>query len=117
MKREQLCLFDAVSDTNSVSLTNSVSEHQFYKRQAIENYLKRVNKEGIACVNKYSPGKRQTEYYRLSYRIEHRVKHIHICGGSVGSTLADYRAEKVQGLIDRGAELQEIIAMVSTYNS
>ena len=68
-------------------------------------------------MGRYSPGKRKTEYYRLSYRFGRKVKHIHIPGGSTKSQLARYRAEKLQQLIDRGAELAEILAMIKTYRS
>jgi hypothetical protein len=115
---EQLCLFDAVSDNERASLTNSVSDAQIKKQQAIQKYLDRADKEAIACVSKYSPGRRKTEYYRLSYRIDrNRVKHIHIKGGSTIAELANYRAKKLQAMIDRGAELSEVLAAVATFNS
>ena len=101
---EQLRLFDAVSDT------------QTKKQQAIQKYLNRADKEAIACVTKYSPGRRKTEYYRLSYRVGRKVKHIHIKGGSIIAELATYRANKLQAMIDRGAELAEVIAAVRTFN-
>jgi hypothetical protein len=64
----------------------------------------------------YSPGRRSTEYYRLSYRYGRTVKHIHIKGGSVIAELATYRAKQLQGLIDRGAELAEVLAAAATFN-
>ena len=111
---EQLSLFDTVSDTNSVSLTKSVSEH---KRQAIQRFLDSGKKEHEVCVNRYSPGKRKTEYFRLSYRIGRKVKHLHIPGGNIYSNLAQYRAGELQQLIDRGCELEEAIAMVKMFRS
>ena len=109
---KQLSLFDGVSD-QSCSLTDSVSER---KRQAIERFLRSGSKnEPVACVNEYSPGKRKLRYYRLSYRIDNKVKHIHIPGGSTISELAQYRATKLQELIDRGAELAEVLAMVNMF--
>lgn len=113
---EQLCLFDAVSDNDRVSLTDSVSDAQIKKQQAIQKYLDRADKEAIACVNKYSPGKRKTEYYRLSYRLGRKVKHIHLRGGSTIAELANYRAKVLQAMIDRGAELSEVLAAVATFN-
>ena len=111
---EQLSLFSSVSDTKSVSLTENVSEH---KRQAIQRFLDSGKKEHDVCVGKYSPGKRKTEYFRLSYRLSRKVKHVHIPGGSTISELARYRSKKLQSLIDRGAELAEILALVATYRS
>lgn len=111
---EQLRLFDAVSDTDSVSLTDSVSEH---KQQAIQRYLDRGVKENDVCVNQYYPGKRATKYFRLSYRQGRKVKHIHIPGGNTRAKLAQYRAKKLQEMINRGAELAEVIAAVQTYRS
>jgi hypothetical protein len=113
--REQLCLFETVSDSDRVSLTENVSDAQSAKRKAIERYLGQ-QKENIACVNIYSPGRRSTEYYRLSYRFGRSVRHVHIKGGSTLAELATYRANRLRELIDRGAELAEILAMVATFN-
>ena len=111
---EQLCLFEVVSDKKSVSLTESVSER---KRQAIQRFLDKGKKDVEVCVNTYSPGKKKNKYFRLSYRVGHQVKHIHIPGGSTIAKLARYRAKKLEELIERGAELGEIIAMVHTFRS
>jgi len=100
-----------------VSITNSVSDAQTRKQQAIQKYLDRAEKEPIACVNLYYSGRRATKYYRLSYRLGRKIKHIHIRGGNTRSQLATYRAGKIQELIDRGAELAEVIAAVKTFNS
>ncbi|MGL5973221.1 MAG: hypothetical protein ACRCZK_05890 [Oscillospiraceae bacterium] len=122
---EQLCLFEADSDSDSVSLSNTDSDTDpkglasasTKKQQAIQKYLDRaVDKETTACVSKYSPGKRKTEYYRLSYRVGLKMKHIHIKGGSTIAELANYRAKKLQAMIDRGAELSEVLAAVRTFN-
>jgi hypothetical protein len=109
--RKQLTLFDnqSVSDADRASLTKSVSEG---KRQAIHRYLTGTAKETEACVNSYSPGGSNRRYYRLSYRIDTKVKHLHIPGGNTNSRLATYRADSLRDLIERGADLQEIIAMV-----
>ena len=112
---EQLEL-SLVSD-KKVSITESVSDAKTTKQQAIQRFLDNAPKEPIACITKYSPGKRKTEYFRLSYRLGKRVKHIHIQGGSTIAQLAQYRAKKLQEMIDRGAELGELIAAVQTYCS
>ena len=102
---------DAISDTESASLMNPISEHQ---TQALQRFLEK-GKDPIVCLNTYSPGKRKTEYYRLSYFLDGKTKHLHIPGGNIRAKLAQYRAKKLQELIDRGAELGEIIAAVETY--
>jgi hypothetical protein len=89
------------------------SEH---KQAAIQRFLDRGEKEPTASVNTYSPGKRKSEYYRLSYRQGRKMKHIHLRGGSTLAELATYRANKLQAMIDRGAELAEVIAAVRTFN-
>ena len=116
---QQLSLFNTVSDSDRVSITKNVSDAQTVaKQEAIQRYLDSEEKDYQCCVTKYSPGRRSTEYYRLSYRIsKRRIKHIHIRGGSTISELATYRANKLQAMIDRGAELAEVIAAVKTFNS
>ncbi|MEL6494101.1 MAG: hypothetical protein AAFQ41_03130 [Cyanobacteria bacterium J06623_7] len=112
--RKQLSLFDPVEDSKNVSSTEIVEDG---KRQAIQRYLDRVQAEPTASVGTYSPNGRKTEYYRLLYRIGKSVKAIHIRGGNVHSKLAQYRAQQLQVMIDRGAELNELIAAVGTFNS
>ena len=111
---EQLPLFSSVSDKKSVSLTQNVSEH---KRQAIQRFLDSGKKENDVCVGKYSPGKRKSEYFRLSYRLGRKVKHVHIPGGSTQTSLARYRAKILREMCDRGAELAEILAQLNTFRS
>ena len=108
---KQLTIYDAISDTKSASLMNPISDAQ---TQALQRFLEK-GKDPIVCINTYSPGRRTTEYYRLSYFLDGKTKHLHIPGGNTLSKLAQYRAGKLQELIDRGAELEEIIAAVETY--
>ena len=103
-------------DSESVSISFSDSDAKTAKQQALQRYLDN-GKEPIACVNVYSPGKRNTKYFRLSYRAGKKMKHTHIRGGSTISELAIYRAKKLQSMIDRGAELAEVIAAVQDFNS
>jgi hypothetical protein len=63
----------------------------------------------------YSPNGVKQKYYRLSYKNGARVKHIHVCGGSVTNPLALYRAGKIRQLINRGADRDEIIALVKSF--
>lgn len=112
--RKQLTIFDACSDNDHLSLQNARSDA---KRQAIERYLRQGKQEPSISVNRYSPGKRKTEYYRVSYQLGDRKKHIHLRGGSTLAQLANYRANQLQTMIDRGAELSEVLAAVATFNS
>lgn len=98
------------------SLTDNVSDVQTKKQQAIQKYLNRASKETTACITTYSPGRRKTEDYRLSYRVGRKVKHIHLRGGSTIAELATYRASVLQAMINRGAELSEVLAAVATFN-
>lgn len=117
MSREQLCLFETDSDNKSMSLSPFDSDIRTKKQEAIQKFLDRAkDKEPTACVTRYSPGKRATEYYRLSYRLGSKMKHIHLRGGSTTSELANYRAKELQQMIDRGAELAEILAAITTFN-
>ena len=109
---ENVSITDAVSDSD-MSITEFVSDA---KKQAIQRFLDNGEKETIACVTTYSPGGRSTRYFRLSYRLRKKIKHIHIRGGSTIAELAIYRAKKLQAMIDRGAELEEVIAAVRTFN-
>ena len=108
---QQLTIFDAISDKGSASLMNPISDTQ---TQALQRFLEK-GKDPIVCVNIYSPGRRKTEYYRLSYFQDGKTKHLHIPGGNTRARLAQYRAKELQKLIDRGAQLGEIIAAVETY--
>jgi hypothetical protein len=110
---EQLTIPGFCSDSDPVSLQNTRSDR---KKQAIERYLRQGKKEPSISVNKYSPGKRKTEYYRVSYQLGNRKKHIHLRGGSTIAELANYRASVLQAMIDRGAELSEVLAAVATFN-
>ena len=108
---KQLSLF-SVSDECSASLTDSVSER---KKQAIQRFLNKGKKESEVCIGTYSPGKRRTKYFRLSYRLGRKVKHVHIPGGSTNAELARHRVKKLQALINRGADISEILSLVKDY--
>lgn len=68
-----------------------------------------------ACINKYSPAKRKTEYFRLSYRIGLKTKHIHIRGGNINNPVATSRAKQLQLMIDRNADLSELLNEISSF--
>ena len=115
-KREKQLEIPVVHDTQSLSRTNTVHDAKILKQQAIERYLDRAEKDPVPCIEKYSPGKRNTEYYRLVFRRGKKLKRIHIRGGSTIAKLANYRVGKLQAMIDRGAELAEILAQLTTFN-
>ena len=108
----QMSIFDVISDTPEPSLMDSISDA---KHQAIQRFLDSGDKDPIAHINKYSPGRRNRQYYRLSYFWHGKTKHVHVPGGNVNSRLATYRAGKIQNMIDRGAELAELVAAVKDY--
>ena len=111
---KQMSLFGGVEDSQDVSSTRFVEDS---KRQAIQRFLDKAQAEPSASVSTYKPNGRKTEYFRLVYRIGKKVKAVHIRGGNVRSKLARYRADKLREMIDRGAELEEILAAVNTFNS
>jgi hypothetical protein len=111
---KQLTIYDSfgVSEHESCSLTGSVSEQ---KQAAIQRYLDKGDKEPIGCVNRYYTGRSSSPYFRLSYRMGRKIKHCHIPGGNAYSPLAQYRAQQIENLIARGADLGEMMAAINTY--
>ena len=84
------------------------------KIAALQRFCAR-DRENIPYVEKYSPNRRKQKYYRLSWRERKKMKHLHVPGGNVNAILAQYRAGKLRQLINRGADLDEVIAQVKTY--
>lgn len=68
--------------------------------------------DNLVWVNKYSPGRRVTKYYRLSYNWEGKKKHRHISGGNVNLSVATTRAEQLRAMINRGASIQELLRIL-----
>lgn len=104
----------------------SVPEHKYQemsgtefvpdaKMAAIQRFCSRASI--TPYIEKYTPSRRNKKYFRLSWREGKKWKHLHIPGGNTDSPLARYRAEKLQQLCDRGAELEEVIAAVKTYSN
>jgi len=60
----------------------------------------------------YKPGgtARSGEYYRLSYRVGERVRHIHIRGGNTDSPIAQAKVAEVRSLLAAGIPPAEIAA-------
>jgi len=121
--QEQLSLFDSASPKPKSSITKPVieqkikvdAEYQSAKYQHIQRFLSKTTKDVIACVGKYKV-KGKHEYFRLSYRHNGKVKHIHLQGGNTNSKLANYRAEQLRVMIERGAELSEVLAAIDDFN-
>ena len=115
----QLSLFgdDSAIESKSVSIALTASERQKLKQEAIQRFLDTGEKENIPHVNIYHVRGTKNRYYRLSYRSAGKMKHLHIPGGNVLSKLAQYRAKKLNQLIDRGCDLDEAIAMVQYFRS
>lgn len=103
------------STDKNMSLTDDVSD----KLVSIQRFLNRGKNDSLSVaqphVNQYSPGRRDTFYYRLSWRDGKRTKHLHIRGGNVYSQLATERAEQIKQMIDRGLELEKIIVSVKSF--
>lgn len=112
---EQLSLFSTVEDNKPVSSTEVVEDRKNLKHKAIQRFLNSTSNDPQASVGTYSPNGRKTEYYRLLYRIGKKVKAVHIPGGNVNSKLATHRVKLLQQMIDRGADLGELLAAITDY--
>ena len=110
---KQLSIYDALGDTEPVSPRNARGDT---KLQAIQRYLNQGKIDPKPLVNKYSPNGRSTRYFRLDYWDSGKKKSIHIKGGNTSARLANFRAEKLQSMIDRGAELTEILEQLADFN-
>ena len=93
------------SDAFDVSLPEPSSDASIHTEQDFQN--------NRVWVNKYSPGRRVTQYYRLSYNWHGKKKHKHIPGGNVNSLVATRRAKQLQAMIDRGASIQELLTVIA----
>jgi len=113
MMSEQLTIFDALGDSDLVSPRNPVGDT---KNQALQRYLNHRKIDPKPLVNKYSPNGRKTKYFRLDYWVRGKKKSIHIKGGNCSARLANYRANRLQGLIDRGADLSEVLEQLADFN-
>lgn len=103
----QLSLFpDTVIEQKSSSIT-PVSE----PKKPIHQYFHKNTKPVLGTYEV----KRST-YYRVSYRDGTRTKHIHVPGGNIRSDLVNYRAQKIQAMIDRGASISKIRSLIKSYS-
>ena len=103
----QLSLFTDDNPRKILSLT-PVSDA---KKSANQYFQKNTQ----PVVNTYCPGKRNVKYYRLSYRLGTKTKHLHIPGGNINCKLVQWRAKKIQTMIDNGVSLTTIITVIINY--
>ena len=105
----QLSLFTEDNPRKILSLATASDT----KKSANHNFQKNTQ----PTINTYCPGKRNVKYYRLSYRSGTKTKHIHIPGGNINSKLVQWRARKIQGMIDHGVSLTTIITVILNYKN
>ena len=77
-------------------------------------------KKPNCSVNIYTPNgtaRGENQYYRLTYRKNGRVQHLHIPGGNITKTRAQGRAQILGKLIDEGKPLDYIVGMVYTWKT
>lgn len=67
------------------------------------------------AVNIYKTGNSEAKYYRYSYYINRKIKHIHIRGGNIHNSLAQKRAQKLKDAIAAGKTHQEIIEIIKSW--
>ena len=71
-------------------------------------------------INFYRAGvssRSQQQYARLSYRQGNRVKHVHIPGGNVTSSLMRKRLALLDWSKKMGAPLSEVLRIIGTWKS
>ncbi|MDF0551684.1 hypothetical protein [Kamptonema sp. UHCC 0994] len=69
-------------------------------------------------VNKYHAGgsaRGGGEYWRFSYRVGKRVKHVHIPGGHSMSLMASNRADEVRDAIAAGSSTAEVLKLIGSW--
>ena len=66
-------------------------------------------------VNLYFPGRRNTPYYRFSYRNGRRTKHVHIRGGNYANPAARANADTIRDMVKRRAALDQILAQIAKF--
>lgn len=69
-------------------------------------------------VNKYHAGgsaRGGGEYWRFSYRLGKRVKHVHIPGGCATSTVASNRADEVRDAIASGSSAAQVLGLIRSW--
>jgi len=86
------------------------------KKQRIIDYCNKYGSVGgKGCVNQYLSPKNGKLYFRYSYRLGNRMKHVHIPGGNVSSQLVIKRAGIIKQMVNRGASTPEILDMISAF--
>lgn len=108
----QLTIFDALGDKNTVSPKTAGDT----KKQALQRYLDKAKAESAMVVKRYNPNGRKTQYFRLDYYEGGKTRSIHIKGGNVSARLSNFRAKKLRKMIERGAELREVLEQLADFN-
>ena len=70
------------------------------------------------AVNKYHAGgsaRGGGEYWRFSYRVGKRVRHVHIPGGCATSAIALLRAGEVREAIAAGSSAAEVLELIGSW--
>ena len=96
------------SSPDSLTSTKPVSESSSKGDSPAEN-------KPPCSVNIYTPNgtaRGENQYYRLTYRKNGRVHHLHIPGGNITKTRAQARAQILGKLIDEGKPLDYILVVV-----
>jgi hypothetical protein len=72
----------------------------------------------FSAVSRYKPRgtARGKEYYRLSYKLGGKVRHVHIRGGNTDSPIAQAKVAEVRSLLAAGMTPRQIAAMLQSPN-
>ena len=115
IQSNQLELFDFAEDEYAIDphYCDAVSDTSIEIKPEL---LQRVEpKPPPGNVNKYYPGRRDTAYYRFSYRDGKRVKHKHIRGGNTCSKEGQANAQMIREMIARKCSLGEILTTIASF--
>jgi hypothetical protein len=104
---------DGVIEAQKTSITEDVIEIPV-------SWLRFLNKDksegGRGHVNEYVSSVNWKSYYRFSYRLAERIKHIHIPGGRVGSSKVESRVAIVRNMIRNGESTLKIIDLIRAFS-
>ena len=96
------------SSPDSLTSSERVSESSPKDHNSVEN-------KPPCSVNIYTPNgtaRGENQYYRLTYRKNGRVQHLHIPGGNITKSRAQGRAKILGKLIAEGKTLDYVLGMV-----
>jgi len=98
---------DPPADDSVTSVEPAVTES---KTPAEGEYL------ALNAISTYRPRgtARGGEYYRLSYKVGGKVKHIHIRGGNTNSPIAQAKVQELRALLSSGISPAEIARILKS---